>query len=144
MNQIISLEAPRIYPTFRYRDAARMADWLVEAFGFRVHASHERDGRIVHAELALGSSMIMIGEATDDAYGNLVGTPGATGGKSTYVAIDDADLLYARARGAGAKILQNLSDTGYGSRDFICADPEGNVWCFGTYWPKAHENPAAE
>ena len=32
-----------------------------------------------------------------------------------------------------------LTDTDYGSRDFICRDPEGYVWCFGTYWPKAHE-----
>ena len=144
MNRSVSFEAPRIYPTFRYRDAARMADWLVAAFGFRIHASHEHKGRIVHAELALGSSMIMIGETLDDAYGDMVGVPGETGGKSTYVAIDDADLLFARARSAGARILQGLTDRDYGSREFICADPEGNVWCFGTYWPKAHENPAVE
>ena len=30
------IEFPRIYPTFRYRDAAKMIDWLVEAFGFRL------------------------------------------------------------------------------------------------------------
>jgi hypothetical protein len=45
----------------------------------------------------------------------------------------------ARAEAAGAKILMGLTDTDYGSRDFICRDPEGYVWCFGTYWPKAHE-----
>ncbi|WP_292895263.1 VOC family protein [Nitratireductor sp.] len=144
MNQFASLEAPRIYPTFRYRDAARMIAWLEKAFGFRVHAQHEHDGRIVHAELALGSSMIMVGEAAADAYGDLVGTAGQAGGKSTYVAVDDTDLLFARAKNAGAKTLQSLRDTEYGSRDFICADPEGNIWCFGTYWPKAHESPTAE
>ncbi len=33
-------EPPRIYPTFRYRDAVGMIDWLMEAFGFALHARH--------------------------------------------------------------------------------------------------------
>jgi uncharacterized glyoxalase superfamily protein PhnB len=40
-----------------------------------------------------------------------------------------------------AEILRELGDTDYGSRDFICRDPEGRVWCFGTYWPKVGEPP---
>ena len=65
-----------------------------------------------------------------------------SGGKSIYVAVDDADKLYARAKTAGATIEEELTDRDYGSREFICRDPEGNVWSFGTYWPKANE-PAA-
>ncbi|GCC47386.1 hypothetical protein chiPu_0031451, partial [Chiloscyllium punctatum] len=38
-------------------------------------------------------------------------------------------------------IEMELRDTDYGSRDFACRDPEGNLWSFGTYWPKAHEKP---
>ena len=62
---------------------------------------------------------------------------GRQGGKSTYVAVEDTDAVYARAKAAGATILEEPVDRDYGSRDFICADPEGNVWSFGTYWPKA-------
>ncbi|TGV78109.1 glyoxalase, partial [Mesorhizobium sp. M00.F.Ca.ET.158.01.1.1] len=40
---------------------------------------------------------------------------------------------------AGATIIQELTNRDYGSREFICRDPEGNVWSFGTYWPKAGE-----
>ena len=47
--------------------------------------------------------------------------------------------VFARAKAAGAKILEEPTDRDYGSRDFICADPEGNIWSFGTYWPKADE-----
>ena len=65
-----------------------------------------------------------------------------SGGRSIYVAVDDADKLYARAKTAGATIEEELTDRDYGSREFICRDPEGNVWSFGTYWPKANE-PAA-
>lgn len=137
------IEPPRIFPTFRYRDAARMIDWLGNAFGFTVHAQYaDETGIIQHAQLALGSSMIMLGTVRDDAYGRMVGEPGQNGGKSVYVAVDDADALYARAKAAGAQILEEPTDRDYGGREFICADPEGNVWSFGTYWPKADE-PAA-
>lgn len=136
-----AVEAPRIYPTFRYRDAARMVDWLVEAFGFEVHVKYMDGGTVGHAELKLGSSMIMLGSVKDDAYGRMVGVPGDNAGKSIYVAVDDPDGLFARAKAAGARILEELTDRPHGSRDFICADPEGNVWSFGTYWPKADEKP---
>lgn len=129
-------EAPRIYPTFRYRNAAKMIDWLCEAFGFTVHVRYGDGDNIQHAELALGSCMIMLGHTREDAYGRMVGLPGNGGGKSTYIAVDDADAAYARAKAAGATILQELTDRDYGSREFICADPEGHVWSFGTYWPK--------
>ena len=131
-------EAPRIYPTFRYRNAAGMIDWLVRSFGFSVQARHEDDdGSVAHAQLALGSSMIMLGSVREDAYGTMVGAPGTDGGKSVYIAVDDANAAYERAKAAGATILEEPVDRDYGSREFICRDPEGNVWCLGTYWPKA-------
>ena len=130
-------DAPRLYPTFRYRDAARMVDWLEAAFGFVTDARYESDGVVQHAQMSFDSSMIMLGAVRDDDYGAMVGAPGDNGGKSVYVAVDDADAMHARAVAAGANILQGLVDRDYGSREFICADPEGNVWSFGTYWPKA-------
>ena len=126
-----------IYPTFRYRDATAMIDWLCRAFGFTVRARYDEGADVQHAELALGSSLIMLGTVRDDSYGRMVGEPGKGGGRSTYVAVADADAVYSRAKAAGAEILEQPVDRDYGSRDFICADPEGNVWSFGTYWPKA-------
>jgi len=122
-----------------YQDAARAIDWLCEAFGFEIRARHGEGDIVHHAELTFGSSMIMLGTARDDDYGKMVGEPGGGGGKSIYVAVDDADAAYAKAEKAGAKIIQELVDRDYGSREFICRDPEGSVWSFGTYWPKAGE-----
>lgn len=133
-------EPPRIYATFRYEDAAAMLDWLVKAFGFTVQMRVEDDhGAVAHAELTFGSSMIMLGQARDDDYGRMVGRPGVNGGQSLYLAVDDIDATYKRAKAAGAKIEEEINERPHGSRDFICRDPEGNVWCFGTYWPKAGE-----
>jgi uncharacterized glyoxalase superfamily protein PhnB len=117
-----------------------MIEWLVEAFGFTVHVAYtDDDGVVQHAELALGSSMIMLGDPKSDEYGRMVGSPGEAGGKSTYVAVDDVDAIYASAKACGAKIEQEPTDRTYGSREFICRDPEGNVWSFGSYWPRAFE-----
>ena len=59
----------------------------------------------------------------------------AAGGGLVYVAVDDVDSLYERARGAGADVALELMDTDYGSRDFTLRDPEGTLWSFGTYRP---------
>ncbi len=132
-------EAPRIYPTFRYRDPAGMIAWLCDTIGFTLHARHPAEGPVAHAELAYGSSMIMLGAVRDDAYGALVGGPAQDGGKSLYIAVEDVDALHHRVVASGAVIEEGLTDRDYGSREFRCRDPEGNVWCFGTYWPKAEE-----
>lgn len=132
-------EPPRLYPTLRYRNAARMIDWLCEAFGFSVRARYGEGDVVHHAELTFGSSMIMLGTARDDKFGQMVGAPGSGGGRAIYVAVTDADATYLSAKKAGAEILEELVDRDYGSREFICRDPEGNVWSFGTYWPKAGE-----
>ncbi|CCV07510.1 Glyoxalase/bleomycin resistance protein/dioxygenase [Mesorhizobium metallidurans STM 2683] len=134
-----AIEAPRLYPALRYRNAAKMIDWLGEAFGFAVRARHGEGDVVQHAELTFGSSMIMLGTARDDKFGQMIGAPAQGGGKSIYVAVADADAAYARAKNAGAEILEELVDRDYGSREFICRDPEGNVWSFGTYWPKTNE-----
>ena len=130
-------EAPRIFPTFRYKDALSVLDWFTDELGFEIREKHVENGRLGHAELALGSSMIMLGEAADDFFGAIVGQPGDQGGKAVYVAVDDVDALFAKVEASGATIEQGLTDRSYGSREFICRDPGGNVWCFGTYWPKA-------
>ena len=132
-------EPPRLYPTLRYRNAAKMIDWLCEAFGFSVHSRFGQGDVVHHAELTFGSSMIMLGTARDDKFGQMVGAPGSGGGRAIYVAVADADATYLRAKKAGAEILEELVDRDYGSREFICRDPEGNVWSLGTYWPKAGE-----
>lgn len=142
MPAYIAIEPPRIFATFRFRDASRMIDWLAAALGFTVRARYDNeDGTVGHAELALGSSIIMVGQDREDAYGAIVGEAGNGGGNSIYIAVDDVDAAFARATDAGARIDQGLTDRDYGSREFICRDPEGNVWCLGTYWPKAHEKP---
>jgi uncharacterized glyoxalase superfamily protein PhnB len=114
-----------------------MITWLGDAFGFVEHEVFRDDqGAVVHAELAFGSAMIMVGQARDDAFAKVIGHPNGPCGKAIYLAVEDADALFSRASAAGATILEGLSERDYGSREFTCQDPEGNIWSIGTYWPK--------
>ncbi len=120
----------KLYPSFRYQDARAAHQWLQDAFGFEPNAMHEGEGgRVEHAQMRWGDSMIMFGSTRGDASDRVVGTGW------TYVSCDDPDALYARAVGAGAEVIRELTDTDYGSRDFGVRDPEGNEWNFGTYEP---------
>jgi uncharacterized glyoxalase superfamily protein PhnB len=53
----------------------------------------------------------------------------------TYLALDDPDAHHAAAVQAGAEVVMELTDQPYGSREYAVRDPEGNVWCSGTYRP---------
>jgi uncharacterized glyoxalase superfamily protein PhnB len=136
-----NIEAPRLYPTMRCRDAEAMIRWLIDVIGFTERVIYRKDGAVQHAELAYGSSILMLGHSRDDEYGKLVGDIAGRRTDAVYVAVEDPDALYARAKSAGARIEMELHTTDYGSRDFACRDPEGNLWSFGTYWPKISDKP---
>lgn len=126
-----------VWPTLRYRDAIAALDFLVDAFGFeRAAVLVSDDGaEVLHAELRwpLGGG-VMVGSDRDTP-----GWPQRAGHAATYVVTDEPDVLFARARRAGAQVLRDLRDESYGSRGFVVRDPEGNLWSFGTY---AGEQPA--
>jgi uncharacterized glyoxalase superfamily protein PhnB len=143
MDQTNQIEAPRIYPTLRCMDAEAMIRWLTDVLGFTEHVVYRGNGEVQHAQLAYGSSILMLGQSRVDDYGRMVGDIGGRRTDALYVAVEDPDALHAKVNAAGATIEMEPHDTDYGSRDFACRDPEGNLWSFGTYWPKAHEKPMA-
>ncbi|MGD9739244.1 MAG: VOC family protein [Bauldia sp.] len=132
-----------VIPTLRYRDARKAIDVLCEVFGFERNLVYEDEGLVTHAELRLGNGMIMIGSVRDDnPSANSLGTnivqPDQIGGAETqtsYLVVDDADSVHARARKAGFTMVLDLKDESYGGRGFTCRDHEGRLWSVGTYDP---------
>jgi uncharacterized glyoxalase superfamily protein PhnB len=127
-------------PCLRYRDTPAAIDWLCEVFGFACQVAVPGiDGAIAHAPLTLGDGMIMLGSVSDEGeYGKVLVQPDEIKGRQTqtvYLQVNDADRVCERARNAGAIILQEPSDTEFGSRGFMCRDLEGHVWNVGTYDP---------
>ena len=128
-----------IVPCLRYRNAPAMIDWLCNAFGFERNAVYpDEQGGIAHAQLVFRGGMLMLGSARDDAWGARFADPAEIGGRVTQsccVIVEDADAHYARAKAAGADIVDDITDQHYGGRGYSCRDPEGQLWWFGTYDP---------
>ncbi|QLY32863.1 VOC family protein [Nocardia huaxiensis] len=122
--------ATPIWPTLSYRDARAAIDFLERAFGFEAAFVAARDV-VEHAELTWpGGGGIMLGQVREDMA--IKEQPPGVG--SVYIVVGDPDAVYARAEAAGATIIRALRDeTEYESRGFVCRDPEGVYWSFGTY-----------
>jgi uncharacterized glyoxalase superfamily protein PhnB len=119
-----------IQPVLHYRDAEKALRFLSEVFGFREHSvSKDAGDKIAYVELEYGGCYFGFGPPpSEDSPFNL-------GPTCVYVGLDDPDGHHKRAVAAGAEIVMGLTDQDYGSRDYAARDPEGNIWCFGTYRP---------
>ena len=134
------MSAKAIIPTMMYQDASKAIEWLCNAFSFEKHlVVPGENGSIMHAELKLGSVMIMIGSAGNGSeYSKHIKLPNQVGGfetQSPCIVVDNPDEFYESAKQNGAKILIDIKTEDYGGRGFTCADPEGHIWNFGSYDP---------
>ncbi|MFI6692223.1 VOC family protein [Streptomyces sp. NPDC050433] len=128
--------APSICPTLVYDDAKAAIRTLKDAFGFTELSVYEgEDGSVLHAELAHGNGIVMLGSGKGD--GVFAKAMAGGGPAGIYVVVEDVDAHHARAAAQGVEILMPPTDQDYGSRDYMARDAEGNVWSFGTYAPGA-------
>jgi uncharacterized glyoxalase superfamily protein PhnB len=125
----------RFSPVLVYDDAEKAMQFLTEAFGFTEQVVHRTpDGGIAHAELSYGGGFVSLSDRSKGEASIFDLGPCAI-----YVVVDDPDAHHARAVSAGADVVYPLTDQDYGSRDYAVRDPEGFVWCFGTYVPGSSE-----
>lgn len=141
MSSLAKHTRANVIPCRGYRDAAAAIDWLCNVFGFEKHAVYPGEvGSIMHAELSFGNGMIMCGSIKDTPFWRYIKQPDQIGGCETQTAcviVNDADVIYSRAKAAGAEILVDIKTESYGGRGFTCRDLEGQIWNFGTYDPWA-------
>jgi uncharacterized glyoxalase superfamily protein PhnB len=122
-----------VWPCVNYVDARAAIRFLTEAFGFveTIAVPGDSDDVVVHAELRWpegGGVMLGTANRPDSEFSQL-----PTSCASVYVVTDDPHAVYESATKAGAKIVSEMRDEDYGSTGFSVADPEGNLWSFGTY-----------
>ena len=128
-----STEPKNVWPCVNYVDARAAIRFLTEAFGFveTITVPGDREDVVVHAELRWpegGGVMLGTANRPDSPFSQL-----PTSCASLYVVTDDPHAVYASATKAGAKVVSEMRDEDYGSTGFSVADPEGNLWSFGTY-----------
>ena len=103
---------------------ARLIDFLKQAFdATEMHRSTRPDGTIMHAQVRIGDSPIMMGEV----WGEF---PAKTA--SLYLYVEDCDALYKRALAAGAVSIMEPMDMFYGDRNGGVRDFAGNEWWIAT------------
>src|SRR5215813_6256044 len=123
----------------RYRDVARAADWLCDAFGFEKQtALTDEAGNTLYAQLTFGRALLMLAPVGDTPIEKFMKQPDEIGGAETqscYFLVPDADTHAAMAVAAGAEIVLPVEDDDFGGRGYTCRDIEGHIWTFGTYDP---------
>jgi len=124
-----------ITPQLILDNAAQAIDWYKKALGAEeVSRATGPDGKILHADLKIGNSHIMMNDAMGGAKG-----PKALGGSpmSLWVYVENADALFNRAVGAGAQVepgpMGQISDQFWGDRCGTVNDPHGYRWTIATH-----------
>jgi uncharacterized glyoxalase superfamily protein PhnB len=119
-----------VTPHLIFDNAAPAIDWYRKALGAEeLSRSVGPDGKIMHAELKIGNSRIMLNDAMMGGKG-----PGALGGSpvSLWVYVEDSDGLFNRAVSAGAEVKMPLADQFWGDRCGTIVDPHGFTWSIAT------------
>ena len=119
------------YLTIRY--GAKALDFYKKAFGatetFKLMMP---DGRLGHAEIRLGDSMIMLSDEFAEFGGKAPATLGGTP-VSIHLYVEDVDAFFKRALAAGAKERKPVMDQFYGDRSGQLEDPFGHLWWVATH-----------
>ena len=125
-----------VTPYLVVRGAAQAIDFYRRAFGAEeVTRSPALDGqRILHAELKIGDSRIMLSDEFPD-MGMGCRSPEALGGTTAgiHLYVEDADATFERARAAGATVSMPLMDMFWGDRYGKMMDPFGHEWSIATH-----------
>jgi PhnB protein len=119
-----------ITPQLTLDNAAKAIDWYKQALGAEEVSRHTGpDGNIMHAELRIGDSRIMLNDAMMGGKGPL-----ALGGSpiSLWIYVDDCDALFNRAVGAGGQVRMPMADQFWGDRCGSVSDPHGYSWTVAT------------
>lgn len=114
-----------VSPYLIVEGVAKEIEFLKRAFGATEGTHTKRpDGAIAHAEVRIGDSVVMMGEAME-------GFPPMPA--MLYVYVNDADETYRRAIEAGATSLEEPADAFYGDRRAGVKDAAGNLWYVATH-----------
>jgi len=113
--------------------AARAVEFYQKAFGATGAATMlGPDGRVMHAQITIGDSKVMLVDENRE-FGML--SPKSLNGSpvTIHLYVDDADAVYQRAVGAGAKAVMPPADMFWGDRYGVLDDPFGHRWSIATH-----------
>ena len=120
-------------PFLTVRDAVRAIEFYKQAFGaVERGVAKGPDGKVMHAELKIGDSIIMLSDEYPE-FGAL--SPLSTGGAGMglHIYVDGVDAAFDRAVKAGAQVEMPVADQFWGDRYGKLKDPFGHKWSIATH-----------
>ncbi len=111
---------------------AQALEFYKKAFGAKKGISLEGNGKIMHAEITIGDSKIMVSDGCSDMGAR---DPKHFGGSpvTMHLYVKDVDAMIKRALAAGATLLRPVEDMFYGDRAGEIQDPFGHRWHIATH-----------
>jgi PhnB protein len=122
-----------IIPYLSIKGAANAIEFYKQAFGAtEVMRIAQPDGRVGHAELKFGDSLVMLADEFPEMDFR---DPRSLGGTPVllHMYVADVDAVVKQAVAAGAKVVRPVQDQFYGDRSGSVADPYGHVWHVATH-----------
>ena len=122
-----------VTPYLAIKNAAKAVDFYQRAFGaVESYKLMMPDGRVGHAEIRLGDSLIMLADEFPEYGGK---APDTLGGSpvSLHLYVEDVDAFVKKAVAAGAKERKPVADQFYGDRSGQLEDPFGHLWWVATH-----------
>jgi PhnB protein len=114
-----------VSPYLTVADAAALLDFVTRAFDARPgHVMRSGDGRVMHADVTIGDSHVMMGQA----QGEWTPMPA-----QLYLYVADCDALFAKAVAAGGTVVSQPETQFYGDRHGCVKDSNGNLWWLATH-----------
>jgi PhnB protein len=121
-----------ITPMLAISDIRRAIDFYTGVFGFAVKQIMDTPRGIMHAELTLRDTTLMLGPeepGQKNLSANSIGNTPLT----LYILVDDVDQVFATAVARGGRVSMPIRDTFWGDRCGMVSDPEGNKWMIATH-----------
>ena len=122
-----------VTPYLAIKNAAEALEFYKTAFGAtETYKLMMPDGRVGHAEIRLGDSIIMLSDEFPEYGGK---SPETLGGSpvSIHLYVEDVDAFFKKALAAGAKERKPVKDQFYGDRSGQLEDPFGHLWSIATH-----------
>jgi PhnB protein len=122
-----------VTPYLVVEDAAAAIDYYKKAFGAKERVRIEApDGKIGHAELEIGDSLVMLSDPMPHATARPPSEVGATTA-GVFLYVDDVDAVVQRAVDSGATVTMEVADQFWGDRFGSITDPFGHLWSVATH-----------
>lgn len=119
-------------PYFIVKDAAKAIEFYKKAFNATEIMRADHNGKICHAELKIGDSMLMLAEEFPE-MGCLAPSATSASPVSLLLYVENVDAVVADAVAAGAKLSRPIENMFYGDRSGMLEDPFGHRWCVSTH-----------